>query len=229
MRIFKKIALILLIIMIATTLKVYAGTTEVKLTASSTKVKVGDTITVTLSGTRGNGIEGFDAVLKYDKTKLELTNENQLAGEGFQSLSGTDDLTGEFKLSLMYTGSGTGPTTETNLAQLKFKVLDGAKVDEVLPIELTGIKVIDSELNGTDVENKKVELTVIKNSTTPGGNTNTPDPGGNTNNPNPGGNNNPSENYPYAGTKSSISIIAFVVAIIAVAIYMRINKYRDIK
>lgn len=261
MKVFKKVTSIMVIIILIMTLKVYAGTTEVKLTPPSANVKVGDTVTITLSAVRGNGIEGFDAVLTYDKTKLKLTNESQIALEGFTSLSGTDESTGEFKLSLMYVGSGTGPT-EANLAELKFNVLDGAKVDDILNVKLAKIQLIDSEENGAKLDDTVAKLTVVKdegtqnpggntqnpggntqnpggNTQNPGGNTqnpggNTQNPGGNTQNPggntqNPSGNTNVSGDYPYAGTKSSVFIIAFAVIIVSVAIYMRINKYRDIR
>ena len=213
MKVFKRIAIILIILL----LKVYAGTTEVKLTASSNEVKVGDTVTVTLSGVRGNGIEGFDGVLVYDKTKLKLTNESSLAAEGFSSISGTDDLTGEFRLSLMYIGTGTGPT-EGNIAELKFEVLDAASENDTLNIKLTKIQLIDSDDTGTELEDVETNLKVVKNESNPDGNNTTPE----------GNNNNPG-NYPYAGVENGAFIILFVVAIVAIAIYKKVNKYRDIK
>ena len=217
MKVFKRIAIVSIILLLCTTLKVYAGTTEVKLTASSNEVKVGDTVTVTLSGVRGNGIEGFDGVLVYDKTKVKLTNESSLAAEGFSSISGTDDLTGEFRLSLMYIGTGTGPT-EGNIAELKFEVLDAASENDTLNIKLTKIQLIDSDDTGTELEDVETNLKVVKNESNPDGNNTTPE----------GNNNNPG-NYPYAGVENGAFIILFVVAIVAIAIYKKVNKYRDIK
>lgn len=222
MKVLKKIAIIAIMLLLFTALNVYAGTTEAKLTASSSEVKVGDTVTVTLSGYRGNGIEGFDGVLEYDKTKLKLTNESSLAAEGFTSISGTDDLTGEFRLSLMYVGTGTGPA-EGNLAELKFEVLDGAKENETLNIKLTDIQLIDSDNTGTKLEDIETNLKVVKDASDPGGNNTNTTPGGNNNS-----NNNPGD-YPYAGVGNSVFIVLFVVAIIAIAMYTKINKYRDIK
>lgn len=239
MKILNKIMLLLIIFLLCATVNVYAGETEAKLKASSTEVKVGEIVTVTLSGYRGNGIEGFDSVLEYDKTKLKLINENQLAGENYSSLSGTDDLTGEFRLSLMYVGEGVGPE-KADLAELKFEVLDGAKVNDNLNIKLTDVQLIDSEGTGTDLEDVNVDLKVVKdeenpggntNTNTPGGNTNTNTPGGNTNTNTPGGNNNSSGNYPYAGEGSSNYkfIVIFAITLVAIGIYIKISKYRDIK
>ena len=45
MKVFKRISIISIILLLLTALNVYAGTTEAKLTASSTEVKVGDTVT----------------------------------------------------------------------------------------------------------------------------------------------------------------------------------------
>lgn len=230
MKVLKRIAIMSIIFLLFTALNVYAGATEAKLTASSTEVKVGDTVTVTLSGYRGNGIEGFDGVLVYDKTKLKLTNESSLASEGFTSISGTDDLTGEFRLSLMYIGTGTGPA-EGNLAELKFEILDGAKENDTLNIKLTKVQLVDSNNTGTELEDVETNLKVIKNGSNPGGNTNTPGgntPGGNTNTPGGNNNNNPGD-YPYAGIENYIFIIIFAVGIISIAVYIKVNKYRDIK
>ena len=231
MKVLKRIVIISIILLLCIALNVYAGTTEAKLTTSSNEVKVGDTVTVTLSGVRGNGIEGFDGVLVYDKTKLKLTNESSLAADGFTSVSGTDDLTGEFRLSLMYIGTGTGPT-EGNIAKLKFEVLDGAKENDTLNIKLTKVQLIDSDNNGTDLEDVETNLKVVKDGSNPGGNNTTPGgnnttPGGN--NTTPGGNNNNPGDYPYAGLENSVFIILLVVAIVAIGTYVKVNKYRDIK
>ena len=227
MKVFKKISIIMLILMLITTLKVYAGTTEVKLTSPSTEVKAGETVTVTLSAVSGNGIEAFDAVLTYDKTKLQLTNENALAATNFASISGTDDLTGEFRLSLLYTGSGNAPA-EADLAQLEFEVLDAANVNDILNIKLSDITLIDSEETGTEVEDVEINLTVVDEQETPEDPEDPDNPGGNTQTP--GDNNNSaSDDYPYAGIENYIFIIAFAVVLVAIAIYIKVSKYRDIK
>ena len=131
----------------------------------------------------------------------------------------------------MYIGSGDGPA-EADIAKLEFEVLDGAKVDDILSVKLTDIQLIDSELTGTEVEDKEVQIKVIEEET-PGGNTNTNTPSGNTNTPGgntntPGQNNNAGGDYPYAGTGNIAFIIISVVTIIAIAMYIKIKKYRDI-
>lgn len=244
MKTFRRTILIVTIILLALTLKAYAGTIEVKLTPTSNEVKVGDTVTVTLSVQHGNGVEGFDSVLKYDKTKLKLNNEEQLAQKDYISMSGTDESTGDLKVSLIYTGTGTAPS-QADIAKLEFEVLSGANVNDELSVKLEGVQVIDSGDTGSEVEDVEVKLTVVEpdnnpsgddndkpgnNTNTPGGNTNTNTPGGNSNTNTPDGNtntNSPSD-YPYAGIENYMTIIIFAVAVVAIAIYVKINKYREI-
>lgn len=242
MKTFRKIILIVTIILLALTLKTYAGTIEVELVSTPSEVKVGDTVTVTLSVQHGNGVEGFDSVLKYDKTKLKLNNEGQLAQKDYMSMSGTDESTGDLKVSLIYAGAGTAPS-QADIAKLEFEVLSGANVNDELSIKLESVQVIDSDDTGSDVEDVEVKLTVVEpdnnpggddkpgnNTNTPGGNTNTNTPGGNTNTNTPDGNantNSPSD-YPYAGIGNYMTIIIFAVAVVAIAIYVKINKYREI-
>lgn len=241
MKVFKRIAIMAIILMLCTTVNVYAGTTEAKLTASSNDVKVGDIVTITLSAYRGNGVEGFDATLKYDKTKLKLTNESQIATGGYTSLSGTDESTGDFKLSLMYGNSGDSPT-QADIAQLKFEVLSGAKVNDVLNIKLTDVIVMDPDVNQTELDDVEINIKVVEKSTnTGGGNTTT---GGNNtttggNNTTSGGNSSTSGknntagagnkpvDYPKAGIGNFMFVI-LVAVVIAGIIYVKINKYRDI-
>lgn len=240
MKIFKKIISIALILLLSITLRVYAGSVEAKLTATSNEVKIGETVTATLSAQHGNGIEGFDAVLSYDKTKLKLLNEDQLAEKNYTSMSGTDDATGEFRLSLIYTGSGKG-SEEANIAQLKFEVLNQAKVNDELSVKLTKINLIDSNEHENELEDVEIKLKVVEeqkdpggdntnpggnNNTTPGGNNTTP--GGN-NNTNTNGNNTNSGDYPYAGIENYMFIIIVAISIIAIVGYTKVKKYRDIK
>lgn len=221
MKLLKKIITILVVLLLCTALQVYAGTTEAKLTASSNNVKVGETVTITLSGYRGNGVEGFDAILKYDKTKLKLTNETEIAAEGYTSLSGIDQLTGNFKLSLAYESEGNSPA-QANIAQLKFEVLSGAKANDILNIKLTDAVLVDPDVNGTQLEDIEINLKVVEEPKKPENNNTT-------------GNNNTSENnnnvpdYPYAGNGNYIFGIVLLVTIIAGVIFVKINKYKDIK
>lgn len=238
MKIFRRTILIVTIILLSLVLKVYAGTIDVKLTPTSNNVKVGETVTVTLSVQHGNGVEGFDAILKYDETKLKLKNEEQLAQKDYTSVSGTDEATGDFRVTLIYAGAGKIAPTQADIAKLEFEVLSGANVDDELSIKLESVQVIDSDDTGSDVEDAEIKLTVVKPDNTPSDddkpgnntNTNTNNPGGNSNTNTPNGNtntNNPS-NYPYAGVGNYMTIIIFAVAVVAIAIYVKINKYREI-
>ncbi len=238
MKIFRRTILIVTIILLSLVLKVYAGTIDVKLTPTSNNVKVGETVTVTLSVQHGNGVEGFDAILKYDETKLKLKNEEQLAQKDYTNVSGTDEATGDFRVTLIYAGTGKIAPTQADIAKLEFEVLSGANVDDELSIKLESVQVIDSDDTGSDVEDAEIKLTVVKPDNTPSDddkpgnntNTNTNNPGGNSNTNTPNGNtntNNPS-NYPYAGVGNYMTIIIFAVAVVAIAIYVKINKYREI-
>ena len=164
MKICKKIALITIMFILLATLNVYAGIVEVTSTVSSTEVKVGDTVTVTLLAKFATGIEGIDATLEYDNTKLKLTNESALAASNFTSMSGTNDATGEFKLSVLYTGSGAAPT-EATFATLSFEVLDTVTVNEKLDIKLSGIEIGDSEDNWVELDDIVTTLTVVEEGT----------------------------------------------------------------
>ena len=165
MKICKKIALLAIIFILLTTLNVYAGIVEITSSASSQNVKVGDTVTVTLSAKFGTGIEGIDATLEYDKTKLKLTNESALAASNFTSMSGTNDSTGEFKLSVLYTGSEAAPT-EATFATLSFEVLNTVTVNEELTVKLTGIEMGDSQDNWVELDDVITTLKVVEETVT---------------------------------------------------------------
>ena len=165
MKVCKKIALIAIMFILLSTLNVYAGIVEVTSTVSSREVKVGDTVTVTLAAKFGTGIEGIDATLDYDTTKLKLTNESALAASDFTSMSGTNDATGDFKLSVLYTGSGAAPT-EATFATLTFEVLNTVTVSETLTIKLSEMEIGDSDDNWVELDDQTITLTVIEENTT---------------------------------------------------------------
>lgn len=165
MKVCKKIALLAIIFILFTTLNVYAGIVEITAQASAREVKVGDIVTVELSAEFTTGIEGIDATLEYDTTKLKLTNESSLAATDFTSMSGTNETTGEFKLSVLYTGSGAAPT-KAKFATLEFEVLDTVTVNETLTIKLTGIEMGDSEDYWAELEDIITTLTVVEEGTT---------------------------------------------------------------
>ena len=204
---FKRIALMAIILILSITLNVYAGATMVLLESNVTEVEAGDTITIKVLAKCGTRIEGIDSVLDYDKTKLELTNASTLAAEGFTSMSETNDLTGKFQLSLMYTGTGSAPY-EADVATLTFKVLDTVKAKETLTIKLANIELGDSEDEWTELADQTVSIKVAGE----------PEP-----EPEP----EPDPEYPYAGVGDYV-FIAIGIIIIAVVLYKKSNKYNDI-
>ncbi len=176
----KKIALLVVILMLSTILNVYAaGTAQITVTPSVTEVKAGDTFTITLAAKCETGIEGIEATLVYDKTKLKLTEK---AAEGFTSMSGEVLETGEYKVSILFTDTTDAPT-EANFATLTFEALDTVATDEVLTVKLTEIEVGDSDDEWIKVEDKEVALTVVTEENsgdgeqTPDGGEQTPDGG----------------------------------------------------
>jgi len=227
MKMLKRIALIAIICILAVTLNVYAGVTEVILNASSTEVKVGETVTITLSAKNGTGIEGIDSVLDYDKTKLELTNASTLAAENFMSMSDTNDSTGKFQLSLMYTGAGNAPQ-QAEVAKLTFKVLDGAQTNETLTIKLSDIELGGSDDDWTTVADQTVTIKALRDEEqTPGDEdqgtgdgTQTPDDGKD--------DTTADDNYGYAGLEDYALVLILGGIVLVVTLYKKSNKYKDI-
>lgn len=183
MKIYKKIALLVVIFLVSTTLGVFAeasGTADVILAPSSTSLKVGETVTITVSAKCENGVEGVNTTLEYDKTKLEFTNVNEVIQEtgnmsGFEGAGNN----GKFKLSAVC--STTETQKETKVATLKFKVLGTATVDETLSVKLSEIEVYDSNLDTFTMEDKVVTLKVVESEeeNNPGGGEQKPEEGEN--------------------------------------------------
>jgi len=156
----KKIVCLIIIGLVLMTIRVYANTSaEIIINTDKTSIQVGDSIEVTITAKCESGIEGIDSTLKYDESKLKLVNEDELATDDFTSMSGKDDETGEFKLSVIYTGSEDVPT-EAEFARLKFEVLNKAKKDNSLNIEINEIEIGDSKGDWIQVEDKLINLTV---------------------------------------------------------------------
>ena len=81
-----------LIFMTFITINVYANTTnEITMNSTNTTEGGGDEIEIVVSAKSENGIEGIDGILKYDKTKLKLINEDELVTADFSSVSGLDE------------------------------------------------------------------------------------------------------------------------------------------
>lgn len=236
MKICKKIAFILIIFILSTVFNVYAAdyvvdptypthpTAEVTLTQSSTTTKVGETITITISAKCQTGIEGLDAILEYDKTKLEYVGLE--AKNYFTSYSDIDEGTGEFIFSVLYgeIGAPKEAPNEAVLATVSFKVLDTATGNEKLTIKLSEIQVIDPEEACIEVNNQQVTLTIIGNQDPEGG-----DPEGG--NPEDGETKDPTiADKPIndAGIET-YGILAIGIAIVLSVLYVKNKKYRDVK
>ena len=231
----KRIALIAIICILSVTLNVYAGVTEVILNASAKEVKVGETVTIKLSAKNGTGIEGIDSVLDYDKTKLELTNASTLAAENYMSMSDTNDATGKFQLSVMYTGSGNAPQI-ADVATLIFKVLEEADTNEILTIKLSDIEVGGSDDDWTELEDQTITIKALRDeeqepgddqgstggSQTPGDDNQDPTPDDGKDDSTADG------DYGYAGLEDYVFVLVLGAIVLAVVLYKKSNKYRDI-
>ena len=133
----KKIILLLVMFILVMSINVYAtdsskSTAEITVTPSKTTVEVGETITVTISAKSEKEIAGVAGILNWDKSKLEFTNSSEIANEGFESASGEDAVTGEYKLYLY----GYSFPKQADIAKLSFKVLEKASVDEILNYQI---------------------------------------------------------------------------------------------
>ena len=172
MKILKKIVLITMVLLMLSTLKVYAVDypdtpilvdAEVTMTPSSTTVKAGDTVTITISAKYEKGVEGVDATLEYDKTKLEMTGLEPL--NYYLSFSDTNgnDAAGGFQFSVMYGDFGAPVETpkEAEIAIISFKVLDTVVDKEEIMVKLSGIEIIDPDVNDITAEDEQTILTVI--------------------------------------------------------------------
>lgn len=248
-----KIASLVVIFVLSVTINVYAAepNAEVTLTPSATTAKVGETVTITVSAKCATKIEGIDSTLSWDNTKLELTNQDSLAANGFISMSGADDSTGKFKLSVLYGGSGETPT-EAAFATLTFKVLDGAVANEKLTVALSEVEVGDSNDDWFEVNVQNVEITIV---TEDGGNEPVEKPDEPEEKPTEKPDEQPEEKpteTPNDSTKNeenkdtskdntiadktinhagvaNYAIIIFALAIITIALYAKCRTYKDIK
>ncbi|MGN1301129.1 MAG: cohesin domain-containing protein [Clostridia bacterium] len=157
-----KITVISLIIALVSIANVYAAVeTDVTATADKTEVKIGEMVIVSLSANCEAGIEGIDATLEYDETKLEL--QNLSVDAKFSNMSGINDSTGEYKLTVISNSADT--LTSETFARLEFKVLDTALANEGLTVKLSEIEIGDSNDEWTTIGDKEVTITVIEDET----------------------------------------------------------------
>ena len=220
----KKIILLVIVFLLSTISNVYANESskkaEVTLTADKTSVKIGDNITIVVSASHENGIEGVDSVLNNDKTKLKL--EKVEMKNDFSDQSGTDGVTGEYIFTVLF--SGNENLTEAECAELTFKVLEEAIVGEELSIKLSNIYVIDTDIEKESVGEEEIVLAVIdENEDEP-----EDEPGDEPEEQPEKELEANADKLPQTGKTTRISI--FIVGIVlSVIFYTRIRKYRDVK
>jgi len=218
-----KIAILLIMFLLLNTFSVFAadGATvkpEVILTPSATTAKVGDTFTITVVAKSEKTIEGFDAILAYDKTKLEFTNQEEVITSTGE-MSGIDGETGEFVLTKLASSTTEG---ELKVATLSFKVLDNVEVGEELLIKLLNIQVPCTDVNTEDanIGEKEVKLTVAAEKTPELEPEPEPEP-----EPDPGMADKPINDAGLTDKTFIITLSAIVVGIL----YIKYRKYRDVK
>lgn len=153
-----KIAIIVAICMLILISHVYAATAEIVTKVSSSDVKIGDIVTIVVSAKSEEGIEGIDSILQYDKTKLKLINTGEIATEKFISLSGENEKTGEYKMTLLR-NTNQDILTETDVATLKFEILKECSKSET--IKISEIALVDSNENLINIEDKEIKLNII--------------------------------------------------------------------
>lgn len=171
MKKYKKIIFVIVVFILSITSNVYATDDnmgdffseagKITLKASNNSVKVGDTVTISLTASYENGIECVNSTLIYDETKLELTNMEMK--NYFSNQSGEDAETGKFVLTALYgdIGSPENAPTESEYIVLTFKVLDKVNTGEILSVKFSENEIIDPNLETILVENKEITFTVI--------------------------------------------------------------------
>lgn len=258
MKICKKIALITMLCLILTAFNVYAidenntpteTIAEVTMVPSSTTVKAGDTVKITIFAKYEKGVEGVDATLEYDKTKLEMTGLKTL--NYYYSFSGTDDETGKFKFTVAYGDLGAPEETpkEAEIAVISFKVLDNVIDKEEIKIKLSEIEVGDPDGNSVTPEDEQTILTVVIEQEQEGGEPEGGSPeGGSPEGGEPEGGNpeggEPEGGNPEAGEEKdpttsgnpfneagleTYGLIVLIIVIVAFVSYRKCQKYKDVK
>lgn len=135
---------------------VFAATGTVDFKASTSKIKKGETFTVTLSARSEDGINGVDTKYTYNTEKLELVSAALDDSTKWASLGSGQDITiiSNFEQSIK----------NANLYVLTFKVKDNVAVGDVLKVETNEILLdTDAQENSeVNIGAKKAEVTVIE-------------------------------------------------------------------
>lgn len=197
-----------------------ASSANINLGASSEKVKVGDTFTVSIVGIADNNIAGLEANIEYDKDKLKI--ENKTVGTGFY-----DYPAGENEVAI---GLGSEENIELSknatLCTFTFKVLEGAKTGETV-IEFKDIKLAlvnaEKQQEEVSVANESIEIEIEKVEEEPKEENKKEDT-----DKKPANTNKDDNKLPQTGIEE-VSIIAIaILAVIATVSYVSYNKYKNI-
>ena len=141
----------------------------VELTPSKTEVKAGDTVEITVKAKYQEGISGIDAILEHS-SNLTFEESNTTVAQGFSNMSGKNEDTNEYKLSVNHNSTGTQPT-EVEIAVLKFTVSNSVKAGDQVRVSLKDIKVYDSSVNKIAPEEDDQILQIIVGGKSSGGTT----------------------------------------------------------
>lgn len=153
-----KITIIGIIYILISIIHVYASTTEIITKASSTDLKIGDIVTITVSVKSEVGIEAIDSILQYDKSRLKLINSGENITDKLIDLSGEEEETGNYRMTFL-NNTTQEVLTELDVAVLKFEVLNGSSRIET--INLSKIALVDSNDNLINIEDKEIKLNII--------------------------------------------------------------------
>lgn len=211
-------------LIIASCITVYAGAHSVTLVTGKTEVKAGETFTVQLKVATPDGINGMVTSYSYDTEKLELVSK-RLLDSNFTELGSTS----ANEIVLMFTPANLSnftKVTETNIYEFTFKVKEGATVGSTATITVGETQLSTLATSNADhkIPGDEIAITVAQ-AVTPDPDPEPDTPGGE--NPDPEDPDTP--DYPYAGLEDYALILVLGAIIVAVVLYKKTNKMRDIK
>lgn len=140
---------------------------DVTLKSSKDTIKAGEEFTITISANSENGLNGLNAKMEYDETKLQVIKSEPASNENWAEFDSFPQITTMWKNS-------NSDTNSSDIYVVTFKAKDNISAGE-LNIKLTEITL---STNGDDItindKTKKIEITKA--------NTETPSNGGDNNN-----------------------------------------------
>ena len=231
--------LVIILIMLLTTVS-YSATGNVDINVSTNEVKKGDTITVTISASSQDGINGVNTKYTYDEDKLEVVSEGIANTSNWANLGTPPNIT--------IISNTSSKITNDNVYTITFKVKENVTIGSTITIGTTEI-VLDTDLasdSKVNIPAKSVQIKVVDESSN-GGNTNEttnneiqePNNTGNTNNQgstNNAGNNNKSDStvsgntMPKTGKNNLIIAVLIIIYVVIFGIsYKRYTKTKEKK